>query len=275
MHIAHLFRAGLVVLAGLLAGCSPTRLLDAVTPAGDYRLERALAYGEHPRQRLDVYHPVGEDRGIVIVFFYGGSWRFGDRAGYRFVAESLTRRGITVVIPDYRLHPEITFPAFVEDGAMALRWVRDNRVKPGARLFVMGHSAGAHIAALLALDPRYQARDGLAGLIGIAGPYDFLPMTAPRTRAVFGTLADDPVTQPITFASPAAPPALLIHGATDTTVYPRNSQNLAAALRSAGVPARLSLYPDRGHVDIMLGLSSVFAGDGRLMSELTSFLGSP
>lgn len=283
MHIAHLLRRrplllGLLAGAAMLAGCSPARLLDAVTPEGTYRLERDLAYGEHPRQRLDVYRPAGTDTGPVVVFFYGGSWRSGDKDGYRFVGEQLTRYGITLVVPDYRLHPEVAFPAFVDDGALALRWVQDDLAMSGLagkgrRVFVMGHSAGAHIGAFLALDPRYGARDGLAGFVGISGPYDFLPMTSARTRAVFGSLADDPVTQPITFAGAAAPPSLLIHGATDRTVYPRNSENLAAALRGAGVPVRLQLYADRGHVDIMLGLSSALDSDHRLMTDLLSFLG--
>lgn len=274
MHIAHLLRVGLLA-ASLLPGCSPTRLLDAVTPEGSYRLEADRAYDDHPRQRLDIYRPAEGEANTIIVFFYGGSWRGGDKAAYRFVAESLTRRGITVVIPDYRVHPEVVFPAFVEDGARAVRWVQANLTKQGTRIFVMGHSAGAHIAALLALDERYQARQLLAGFIGISGPYDFLPMTAPRTRAVFGTAADDPATQPISFVSPGSPPALLIHGTTDTTVFPRNSQNLAAALRGASVPVRLQLHADRGHVDIMLGLSSALDSDGRMMADLLAFLAAP
>ncbi len=268
---------GLLAGAALLVGCSPARLLDAVTPEGSYALERDIAYGDHPRQRLDVYRPQGGGNGAVVVFFYGGSWRSGDRSGYRFVGEQLTRHGITVVVPDYRLHPDVTFPTFVEDGARALRWVQDNLAVSGsaARVFVMGHSAGAHIAALLALDPRYQAKERLAGLVGISGPYDFLPMTAPRTREVFAGAADDPVSQPITHVDGKAPPALLFHGAADRVVYPRNSENLAAALRQAGVPVRLQLYADRGHIDIMLGLSSALDSDGRLMAELMAFLAAP
>jgi acetyl esterase/lipase len=269
---------GLLAGVGLLLGCAPARLLDAVTPAGNYRLERDLVYGELPRQRLDIYHPAGREGGPIVVFFYGGSWRSGDKGGYRFVGEQLTRHGITLVVPDYRPHPDVTFPAFVEDGARALRWVQDNLASgDGTRVFVMGHSAGAHIAALLAFDKRYGTSAGLrpnliAGLVGISGPYDFLPLTEPRTRAVFGALADDPVIQPITFVGVAAPPTLLLHGTTDSTVHPRNSESLAASLRRAGVPVRLQLYGDRGHVDIMLGLSSALDSDGRLVAELLDFL---
>ena len=266
---------GLLAGAAMLAGCSSTRLLDSLTPEGAYALDRDRAYGDHPRQRLDVYRPETRDTGTVIVFFYGGSWRWGDKADYRFVAESLTRQGITVVIPDYRVYPEVTFPGFVEDGAQALRWVRDNLAGHGdSRVFVMGHSAGAHIAALVALDPRYRPAD-VAGFVGISGPYDFLPFTSARTAEIFSGADDLAQTQPITFAGPGSPPALLFHGAEDRIVYTHNAENLTAALRRSGVPVRYVLYEDRGHVDIMLGLSSVLAGDGRLIAELLDFLRRP
>ncbi len=261
--------------AGWLVGCSPTRLLDAVTPEGAYTAERDLAYGDHPRQRLDVYRPSGPSQ-AVIVFFYGGSWRTGSKADYRFVAERLTRHGMTVVVPDYRLVPDIRFPQFVADGAQAVAWTR-RQFGPGMRLFVMGHSAGAHIAALLSLDPAYLAAVGgtrrdIAGLIGISGPYDFLPITSPRTAEVFAGTADLAITQPVTYAGPHAPPALLVHGADDRTVLPRNSERLAARLAEAGVPARLAVLPALGHVEIMLGLSSALDTDGRVMGELLAFL---
>jgi acetyl esterase/lipase len=282
MDIASLFRPflrrpGLLLglVGALLSGCSPIRMLDRLTPAGDYRLDRDQAYGEHPRQRVDVYRPSGGGNGTVVVFFYGGAWRGGERADYRFVGESLTRHGITVVIPDYRVYPEATFPAFIDDGARVLRWVRETVASDGSeRVFVMGHSAGAHIAALLALDPRYRQAPALAGFIGISGPYDFLPF-APRTAEIFAGTADLATTQPITFAGLGSPPALLFHGAEDRTVYTHNAENLSAALRRSGVPVRYVLYPDRGHIDIMLGLSSVLDGNGRLMAELLDFLKRP
>lgn len=275
---------GLVIAAAGLAGCAPAALLEAVTPPGDYARDSDVAYGPLARQRLDAYRPAKPDaRATAVIFFYGGGWRSGAKAQYRFVAQSLTRRGLTVVIADYRLHPEVQFPAFVEDGALALRWVRDNAARLGVdpqRIFLVGHSAGAHIAALLALDGRYLAAlamrpADIAGVVGIAGPYDFLPLTAPRLRAVFAAAADLAPTQPITYASAAAPPMLLVHGLEDRTVHPANSQRLAARLTAAGAAVRLALYPDHGHVDIMLGLSSVLAGDGRLLRDMTEFFAQP
>lgn len=272
-----------VALSAVLPGCGPARLLDALTPDGEYRRSADIAYGPLARQTLDVYRPaVGDARRTAVVFFYGGGWRSGDKADYRFVAESLTRRGVTVLIADYRVYPEFVFPAFVEDAAHVTAWALDHAAGLGVdprRVFLMGHSAGAHIAALLALDPRYLGAVGrrpqdLAGVIGIAGPYDFRPMS-PRVREVFAAAADRPETQPIAYAGPDAPPVLLVHGADDRTVDPRNSQRLAARLQAAGARVRLSLVAARGHVDIMLGLSSVFLGEGQMMRDIAEFFAAP
>ncbi len=274
----------LATMAGAaLLGCSPTAVLDALTPRGEFELRRDVPYGEAARQKLDIYRPNhGDGKGTLIVFFYGGSWRSGSKDQYRFVAEALTREGITVVIPDYRLYPEVEFPAFLQDGAAAVRWARDQAQEFGAdprRLFVMGHSAGAYIAAMLALDGEYlrgagMRRNELAGAVGIAGPYDFLPFSK-SVGEVFASTPDLARTQPITYAGPGAPPLLLLHGRADTMVYPLNSEHLAAKLERAGSPVELELYPERGHLDIMLGLSSVFQGDRRLISDLERFLYRP
>ncbi len=273
-------RLGLLFLAGSsLVGCTPARALTAVAPTRSYSATTDLAYGPDPRHRLDVYEPRTPDpRGTTVVFFYGGTWREGDRRDYRFVAEALARHGITTVIPDYRLYPEVSFPAYVEDAAAAVRWVRDTR--GAAPLFVAGHSAGAHLAALVAYDGRYLSALGLtpatiSGLIGVAGPYDFLPIELPAVREVFADVPDLQATQPVNFVAPGAPPALLLQGEDDTTVRPRNAHSLAQRLRTAGSPARAVVYPQRGHVDILFGLSSVFAGDGAMMSEVLRFVAAP
>jgi acetyl esterase/lipase len=270
----------LTVMAGsALVGCSPTVLLDAVTPRGDYQQMPDIPYGPEARQTLDVYRPKMRDpRHTAIVFFYGGYWQTGDKGDYRFVAEALTRHGITVVIPDYRLYPAVRFPTFVEDGAQAVGWVYEHAPEIGVdreRIFIMGHSAGAYIAAMLALDDHYLQKvnvppGDIAGTIGIAGPYNFTPLSGTLFE-VFGG-RDRPETQPITFAHAGARPMLLVHGEKDGMVYSRNSQQLAAKLQAAGSPVKLVLYPELGHLDIMLGLSSVFSGDEKLLGELDRFL---
>jgi acetyl esterase/lipase len=156
----------------------------------------------------------------VVVFFYGGSWQSGSRDTYRFLGSALARRGIVTVVPDYRVYPEVTFPTFLEDGAAAVDWVRDNVARYGGdreRIVLMGHSAGAHMAAMLAIDGRWLAKVGveprrdIAGLVGLAGPYDFLPIRDPTLQLLFEG-ANRPETQPVTFVEGGEAPALLITG---------------------------------------------------------------
>jgi len=194
-----------------------------------------------------------------MVFFYGGSWQAGGKEIYPFLATALAQSGYVTVVPDYRVYPEVIFPGFLEDGAQAVGWVRQNAKTFGgnpARMILLGHSAGAHIAAMLALDPRWLGAIGLdprrdiAGLIGISGPYDFLPIRDPTLRLIFGG-ADRALTQPITFVRGGEPPTLLLTGDSDRTVDPGNSARLAAKLRAAGDDVREIIYPGVSHVTII------------------------
>jgi acetyl esterase/lipase len=252
-------RRGLIGgIATLLGGCSPAAILNTTVPKRGYTLQADIPYGDGPRRALDLYVPEQPhpDRKAVI-FFYGGSWDSGNKSDYLFVAQALASRGLTVIVPDYRLYPEIRFPAFLEDGAQAARWAAD---KVGTdKLFVAGHSAGAEIASMLCANTPYLPKAGvdrmqLRGLIGLSGPYDFLPLTSAKLIDIFGG-ANNPDIQAITFAKAPLPPALLIHGTADTTVYPRNSEHLAAAWRTAGAQADLKLYPDAGHIDVVAAFS--------------------
>jgi len=256
-----LVRRGLLgSLAALLGGCSPAKLLNATVPRHGYARQPDIAYGPLPRQKLDLYLPeTPRADGKAVIFFYGGSWDSGDKGDYLFVAQALASRGVTTVIADYRLYPEVRFPAFLEDAALATRWTSE-RVEL-SKLFVMGHSAGAHIALMLASKTPYLAQAGvdrmkMAGVIGLSGPYDFLPLESAKLIDIFGG-ADRPEIEAITFAQAPLPRALLIHGTADTTVYPRNSINLAAAWRRAGATAELKLYPDVGHIDTMAAFSDL------------------
>ncbi len=272
--------AGASILLGAV-GCSPLGLLDAFTPTGAYEATLDIAYGPHPRQRLDVYVPSGPAaRGAVIMFFYGGNWQSGDKGGYRFVAESLTRQGHIVVIPDYRVYPAAVFPGFIEDSARAVAWAVGNIARYGGTpdaIYLMGHSAGAYTAAMLALNTPYLRaagvpRERIGGVIGIAGPYDFLPLTDPTLQTIFGPEETRARTQPINFVDRGAPPMLLVTGADDTTVRPRNTRRLAAQLREEGVLVREIVYPDTGHIDIILGLSSRLRGNSRLADDIEAFV---
>lgn len=269
--------------ASLLAGCAPLDLLDALVPGGGMQAERGIPYGPLPRQRLDLYRPAVEGPWPMpwpmVVWFYGGAWRTGDRAGYRFVAAALAERGIATVVPDYRLYLEGAFPVFVEDAAAATAWAATQAAARGAdpdAIFLAGHSAGAHIALLLALDARRLARAGwdrarLAGAIGLAGPYDFLPIRDPEVQAVFAAARDLRETQPIAFADAGAPP-LLLHGAEDRTVLPANSARLAARITAAGGQAELRCYPDLAHLGILLALAPPFRSRGPVLADMAGFV---
>jgi acetyl esterase/lipase len=248
-----------MLTAMLLSGCSPAAVLNRFASAHGVEITRSISYGTAARQTLDVYRPKSAVAAPVVVFFYGGSWQSGSKAIYKFVGSALARRGFVTVVPDYRLYPEARYPGFIEDGARAVRWAKDNAARFGGdpdKLFVMGHSAGAYIAAMLALDARWLGevklvpQHDIAGLIGVSGPYDILPLRDPTLVTIFGG-ANVTATQPIFHVSSHAPPALLVTGAKDDTVDPGNSTRLAARLRAAGNDARAVTYPRVGHFTII------------------------
>lgn len=272
--------------AGVAAACSPLGALNGlnnISPGdrGARKLASCITFGSDPRLRLDIYGPAKADGpSPVIVFFYGGSWASGTRLGYGFAAKAFAARGYTVVIPDYRLVPDVHFPAFVEDGAAAIAWTEANIARHGgdsARLSLIGHSAGAHIGMLLALDPRWLRAAGsdparLRAAVGLSGPYDFLPFSVGATRNAFGRAPDPQLTQPINFARGDAPPILLATGTEDTMVLPRNSRKLAKALQGAGATVELREYDGIGHVGIVLALSKPFRGRAPVLADALAFL---
>ena len=232
----------------------------AQSSAQDVAVSTSIRYAGAGRNTLDVYRPAHARRAPVIVFIYGGSWQNGSKSTYSFVAEALARKGYVTIVPDYRVYPSVRFPGFLEDSAKAVRWARDNAAKFGGdpgTIYLMGHSAGAYNAAMLAFDGRWLKGVGLspqriAGFIGLSGPYDFLPLKDATLAAIFGG-ANRPETQPINFVSRGAPPSLLATGTFDTTVEPSNSTRLAARLRAAGDDVTLRRYPAVGHVSILGG----------------------
>jgi acetyl esterase/lipase len=262
-------------LVGLVGGCSPATLLNSTVSSKGYKLEPNIAYGNLPRQKLDVYRSTAPRAdGKSVIFFYGGNWDSGSKEDYVFVGQALASQGITTIIADYRVYPEVRFPSFLEDAAKAVRWAAD-QVGIG-KLFLMGHSAGGHIALMLATNTPYLATAGvdrmrMRGVIGISGPYDFLPLTSQRLIDIFGG-PDNPDMEPITFARAPLPPALLLQGMVDTTVYPRNAEHLAAAWRAAGAPIMLKLYPEVGHVDAIAAFSELLRGRAPSLADVTAFI---
>lgn len=275
-------RSLLAMLPALLTACSGFDLLNATVATGTYRRTENLAYGPDARQRLDVYQPAaGLQKAPLVVFFYGGSWSSGARGNYRFVGEALASCGIVAVVADYRLSPAVRYPAFVEDSAGAVRWAFDQAAEFGAdarRILVMGHSAGAYNAAMLALDARWLAAVGLsparlAGWIGLAGPYDFLPIGDPQTQVAFNWPATLPDSQPLAHASAASPPALLLAPRRDTVVNPeRSTLALAERLRQSGVRVESELLDGVSHASLLAAMAQVLRSRAPVLARVSGFV---
>lgn len=269
------------LLLGLLASaCSPLKLFNAVMPKdGGVRLiVRDAAFGPDPRQRLDVYAPrtAASISRPIIVFFYGGSWNSGTKSGYSFVGRALAARGFVVVIPDYRLVPQVRYPTFLQDNAEAVRWARAHASGLGGdadRIILAGHSAGAYNAAMLALDPRWLGDDRKAvrALVGLAGPYDFLPLDGPIVERTFGAAPDPIDTQPVHYVGRGDPPAFLATGDKDETVRPANSDSLAARLQATGVVVERRRYPDVGHAGLVTAIAKPLRGRAPVLDDITAF----
>ena len=269
--------------AGLVA-CSPLSAINALSPGGASTVTPDLPYGPLPRQKLDVYAPK-HHQGLspVVVFFYGGNWNSGERADYAFVGHALASRGYVAVIADYRLYPEVHYPEILQDTARAVAWTALEVRRYGgdpARLFVMGHSAGAYNAAMVALDTSLLARHGmrpqdLRGWIGLAGPYDFLPIENPDAKPVF-FFPDTPVSsQPINHVTAAAPPALLIapKPGHDKLVDPqRNTGGLAAALRAQGRPVTEQYLDGVSHATLVASLASPLRMLAPTLDHISAFI---
>ena len=266
-----------------LAACSPRAAVERLALGAGVERTADVAYGPAARQRLDVYRP-REARGAapVVVFLYGGRWQSGDRRDYLLVADAMAERGWLVVVPDYRLHPDVLFPAWVEDGARAVAWAQAHAARHGgdpSRLFVVGHSAGGHTAALLALDERYLRAAGVPasavrGVAILAGPVDTV-WTDPDVQALMGPPAGWTATYPATFVDGAAPPILLLHGEADETVAPGNSRQLARRLRAAGTCVRVRTYPGLGHVGLVVALALPFTTAAPVLDDLAAFVRDP
>jgi acetyl esterase/lipase len=278
-------RTALTGLAAMLAtGCGRLEFVAANVPAafGDYRRLPNIAYGADPQHRLDVYVPdrTSAQPRPLVVFWHGGRWRFGDKGDYRFVGAALAELGYVAVLPNYRHYPDVKMPGFMDDAAHAALWAAGHAGEFGAdsgRLYLMGHSAGAHMAALVTLDSRYFIAAGqpgplVAGVIGLSGPYDFLPLLEPDVQDMFGPPERYPDSQPINFVRSDAPPMLLVHGLMDKTVQPKNSRNLATALRARGVPVTLKLYPALMHGDTVAALSLPARDRAPTLADIAAFV---
>ncbi|MES2319491.1 MAG: alpha/beta hydrolase [Pseudomonadota bacterium] len=278
--------AGGTLVLGALAACSPLGALNALSPGRALRIGAAVPYGDHARHKLDIYAPpssTAASKAAVIVFFYGGNWTHGERENFAFVGRALAARGFVVVIPDYRLFPEVAYPDFLDDAAQAVAWTMREIARFGGdpqRLFVMGHSAGAYNAAMVALNPAYLEKQGmtrapLRGWIGLAGPYDFIPIENKTTRPVFHFPDTPPASQPINHVSHDAPPALLIAANKDDLVNPvRNTGGMADKLRASGVHVEERYFDRVNHVTLVGSIAAPLRMLAPTLDAVTQFIHS-
>jgi acetyl esterase/lipase len=258
----------------------PIDLLNRATAMSGIVVTPDVPYGPAGRDKMDVYRPAGVTNLPVLVFFYGGSWQWGHRSDYKFIAAVLARQGFVVAVPDYRLYPDVKFPEFLKDCAASVALMLKTAHEYGgnnAELFLAGHSAGAYNAVMLGLNPIFLNDAGaspadISGVIGLSGPYDFLPLRDPDIIDIFSTPSDLRLTQPITFASEGAPPMFLAHGGTDTTVLPRNTTALAARLRQNGNPVEAKIYPGLGHIGIILAALPYLAWRAPVLKDALAFI---
>ena len=257
--------AAIASAIGMVA-CVPLSTLNVLVESDSHEMT-TTAYGASKRQQLDVYAPLVTTERVrpangwpLVVFFYGGSWKYGERAHYRFVGEALAARGILTVIPDYRLYPEVRYPDFLKDNAAATAWALREAARLGAdpkRVFVMGHSAGGYNAAMVALDARWLGAESiqptqLAGWIGLAGPYEFLPIENPEVKPVFLHPNTPPESEPIRYVSASVPRTFLAAALEDDLINPeRNTRQMASRLQQAGIPVTLQIYPRANHTTLI------------------------
>jgi acetyl esterase/lipase len=277
----------LLILAVFLAmsGCSGMDILNSSSRSSSNDVTTDVVFDAANKLKLDVYTSHSTRNAPTIVFFYGGRWTNGSKEEYEFVGQTLASRGFVVVIPDYRKYPYVRFPAFVEDSARAVRWARDNASRYGGspdRVFVMGHSSGAHIAAMLALDAEFlkavgMSQENLRGMIGLAGAYDFMPITAPDLRDMFSPPEKFALSQPIYYVDGRNPPLFLVHGENDEDAKVKNTRNLAEAVKKANGPVETLIYNKLSHgctIAILSSASAIACGDPtpNLLTEISQFI---
>ena len=290
--LSNLYKPFFSVILLANTACSPVKLLNAVISDSNYSITTDIAFGALSRQKLDIYTPLLKvDKSQnnvetvkrlkkVIIFYYGGNWDSGEKADYKFAAEALTASGHIVVIPNYRVYPEVLFPEFMIDPALIAKWVKTNIHEYGgdaSQIFLSGHSAGAYIAVMMAVNPEYLAAVSLkpndfAGIIGLAGPYDFLPLGSDRLKTIFGNDEQQVKSQPINFVDGKNPPLLLVVGLKDNTVWPRNSYNIAKKINANGGKVKVIEFADYGHVDMVAKLAKPLRGNGDLLKIINDFI---
>lgn len=284
------FRLGRLVktasLSLFLAGCSSAKFAVVNTPVlfSDVEVTKGVVFNEQHELALDVYRPPADmlktgETVKTVIFFHGGGWESGTRSQYAYVGARLAKSGYVAVVPDTRRYPEVLFPAFMHDAADAVAWVQANIAEyqgDPEDIVLMGHSSGAHIAALLIADKSYLKKttaslEPIHGLIGLAGPYDFEPKDE-TYKKIFSTTNDYYEMKVTNYIDGSEPPMLLAYGLQDELVGEQNLRRLVGALEAEGVPFRTALYDDLNHTDLAAAFAWPYAGDSKVLADVLNFL---
>lgn len=264
----------------LLAGCNTREVLNKVASDEGYRLSSNISFDTASPLTLDVYTPDGAQNAPVVVFIYGGRWQEGAKEQYKFVGQALAAKGFVTIIPDYRHYPQVRFPDFLKDNAKAVHWAHAYANRYGgdpSKIVIMGHSTGAYNAAMLTLNPQYLKAVGgdtswLRGMIGLAGLYDFLPITDPDLRDLFGAPEHYDQTQPVLFVDGHNPTMLLMHGENDEIVSAKNSHSLATRIEKANGSVETVFYPKMSHSWILSTLAPRLQPQADVMLYVNEFV---
>ncbi|MCF6300126.1 MAG: alpha/beta hydrolase [Proteobacteria bacterium] len=273
---------GFLLLMSILSSCVSTglKVINKLAKSDDYEVFTDLVYGEKPNNKLDIYIPKNKKVKATLVFFYGGCWgncTDYNKSDYLFVAGTLSKQGYAVVIADYRQYPDFKFNALIQDASQAVKWTIKHIKNYGAeddKLFLMGHSSGAHIAAMLADNEKYlgDKLSHINGFIGLAGPYDFYPFTDDYMYDLFSPENDYFDAMPINFVNGNEPPHLIMHGLKDHTVFLHNPNNLTEKLQANGVETTKVLLEKMSHAKILVSLSKPFRKKSPVLKHIVEFV---
>ena len=276
-------RKGLLGLALLAATALALQCHRAPKPAPEAKSHGVrrltdLPYGPstepvNESHLLDVYLPVNASSFPMLLFLHGGSWQGGNKKSYRDLAQRFVREGVAVAVMNYRLSPQVQHPAHIQDVARAVAWLHEKMAEWGAdpkNLFVFGHSAGGHLAALLATDDTFLKAEKcdlavVAGVIPISGEYY---IKAGQWPGVFGVDEETArAASPATYVKPGLPPFLILYAGEESPRVQQDSQAFAKRLTEEKNKARSLEIPDRGHASLIHHLADPNDPAGRVILE--------
>ncbi len=265
-----------LVISAVLSSCAPVNILNTLTPSSSFDRTKNISFGSLERQTLDIYRTDRPKSGApMLVFIHGGSWSEGNKDIYKFLAEGFTSSGYDVVVPNYRLYPVARYPDMIVDSAKAIAYmVKEN---PERNFVLMGHSAGGYNMLMTMLVPKYLRTENVSlcrkivGGISLAAPTGIIPLSEEPYITIFPDRFTG-LDAPLNNVNAPTPPIFLGNGAKDKTVYPQNAKALAQKITERGGVAKVKIYEDLNHIDMVKVISRLFDGGSTLKSDIIDFI---